>query len=308
MIALFSNVRAKLMALLLASITWYLIHEAISHEHEISEVPVTVSLSPGWALLERSAETVSIRFRGSRDDIRYLESESVQVILDLRGQEERGERNVILQPKDVRLTGSARPLRFWPPEIQFRLDEEAEKSVPVKADLVGELPPGVEMKSLVTRPATVRLSGPKSLLENVQEARTVPIDLATRLRSSQERVDLQALDSTGILRSDPARVTLEMELVERSTELVMEEVPVRMLFASGTAPQLTLNTDSVNVILQGDPEQLSRIQKNSILAYVDCSSIEVEGEYELQIRVHTPPRASVKNVEPAAVTVTVEHL
>lgn len=305
---LLRNLKSKLIAFLLALVTWYVVHGAISHEYELVNVPVTVSLTPGWAVLERSAESVSIRFRGSREDIRELNSEDVQVIMDLRGAEQQGEREIILQPQDVKAPGNARPLSFRPSSLVFTLDVEEEKIVAVKSDLVGELPPGIEMESLKTEPATVRLVGPKTLLAAVKEVRTQPLDLNTRLVSFEERVDIVPPELGGEIRVDPRKVTVGMKLIQRSAQLDVQELPVRALFRTGVSPQISFDPGVVDVILSGQPEVLNKVQKQSILAYVDCSSIGVAGEYELPVRIDVPPRVSVSEVKPAVIKVRVENL
>lgn len=305
---LLRNLRSKLIAFLLAAVTWYVVHGAISHEYELVNVPVAVSLTPGWAVLERSAESVSIRFRGSREDIRELNSGDVQVIMDLRGAEQQGERELILQPQDVKAPGNARPLSFRPSTMVFTLDVEEEKLVAVKSDLVGELPPGIEMESVRTEPATVRLVGPKTLLAGVTEVRTQPLDLDTRLVSFKERIDIVPPELGGEIRIDPGKVNVSMKLVQRSAELDVKELPVRALFRAGTNPQISFDPGVVDVILSGQPEVLNKVQKQSILAYVDCSSIEVAAEYDLQVRVDAPPRVSISEVSPAVIKVRVDNL
>lgn len=305
---LLRNLKAKLIAFLLAVVTWYVVHGAISHEYELVNVPVTVSLTPGWAVLERSAESVSIRFRGSREDIRELNSEDVQVIVDLRGAEQQGERQVILQPQDVKAPGNARPLSFRPSTLIFTLDVEEEKIVAVKSDLVGELPPGIEMESVKTEPATVRLVGPKTLLAEVNEVRTKPLDLDARLVSFEERVDIVPTELGSEIRIDPGKVTVGMKLVQRSAELDVKELPVRALFRAGANPQISFDPGIVDVVLSGQPEVLNKIQTKSLLAYVDCSSIETAAEYELPVRIDVPPRISVSEVRPAVIKVRVDTL
>ena len=302
------NLRVKLIAFLLAVVTWYVVHGAINHEYELGNVPVTVSLSPGWALLDRSAESVSIRFRGSREDIRELEAGAVQLILDLRGAEKKGERTLVLRPQDVKAPGNARPLRFSPDQVVFTLDVEGEKTVPVKADLQGELPPGIEMKSVAPKPAIVRLTGPETVLDDVTEVRTLPLDLSARFASFKERIGLMAPDSGGVVRVDPGKVSLEMELVQRSAELDIKELPIRALLKTGLSPQIVFDPPTVDVVLVGQPEVLNAVQKQALLAYVDCSNIEVAAEYELPVRIHAPPRVGVSSVTPAVIRVQVDSL
>jgi len=302
------NLRAKLIAFLLAVVTWYVVHGAISHEYELVNVPVTVSLTPGWAVLEQSVESVSIRFRGSREDIRELKSDTVQVIMDLRDAEKQGERRITLRPQDVRAPGNARPLSFRPAGMVFTLDEEGEKMVSVKTHLVGELPPGVELTSISAEPVTVLLVGPETLLEDQEEIRTQPLDLTSYKRSFHKQMDLVLPETDGVIRADPGKVTIRIELTERSAELIIDELPVRAMFRPGVSPKVSFDPPSVDVVLVGEPEVLETVQKQALQAYIACSSIDVAAEYELPVKIDTPSRVGVAEIKPAVIRVQIENL
>lgn len=303
---IFRNIRSRLIALLLAGVTWYVVYGAISHEHEVSDIPITFSLSPGWAILDRSADSVTIRFRGSREDIRSLETQAIQVIVDVRDRETAGEKVLQIQPQDVKAPGGARPLRIRPDQVELRLDRDVEKNVPVKANLEGELPPGVEMESVAVKPAAALLSGPATLLDRVDEVRTEPLDLEDRFESFENRVSLLNPDVGGNIRVEPTRVTLVMNLIERKADVTKEAVPIRLLLRPGIRlPAVRVEPSVVDVSFSGDPEYVHALQKELLLAYVDCTQVESGAEYELPVRIHAPERVSVTGINPPVVMLEV---
>jgi len=52
------NKGAKAASIVLAVIVWYAIQAAISNEAVVADVPVTLVVDPGWAILDRSVKTV----------------------------------------------------------------------------------------------------------------------------------------------------------------------------------------------------------------------------------------------------------
>lgn len=56
------NKGTKLASLLLALICWYAIQAAISFEAVVTDVPLTVKVNEGWAVLDRSDKTVDVLF------------------------------------------------------------------------------------------------------------------------------------------------------------------------------------------------------------------------------------------------------
>ena len=129
-----------------------------------------------------------------------------------------------------------------------------------------------------------------------------------RREAQRMSVDIVPPELGGEIRVDPRKVTVGMKLIQRSAQLDVQELPVRALFRTGVSPQISFDPGVVDVILSGQPEVLNKVQKQSILAYVDCSSIGVAGEYELPVRIDVPPRVSVSEVKPAVIKVRVENL
>ena len=72
------NKGLKAAALVLAFVTWYAIRSVINFETVVSDIPLTIQVNPGWAILDRSAQTVDVLFRGSQEDIRYLNRDQIK--------------------------------------------------------------------------------------------------------------------------------------------------------------------------------------------------------------------------------------
>ena len=293
----------KVAAAIGAVALWYAITEATSFEAKVQGVKLEVLLDPGWAVLDRSVDEVEVSFRGSPSDIRYLARDQVRVEVDLRGRSKTGSSDVPLGPRRVRAPGGVRAISVDPSEITLSLDREGVREVGVKADIMGSLPEGYEVESVVCTPAQVRLQGPEGRLVGIQELKTGSIELEGRLKSFTLTRTVQMPSETWTARVEPDRVRVDVTLVERSTRREVEGVPVQLLVRP-EAPAVRLAAESrVKCILKGRSELLGALSGSNITAYVDCASLQPGEVRDLPVAVPLPPGVEMVAVEPAVVRV-----
>ncbi len=301
--AVANNKYTKLIALVLAVITWYAVQPAISFETVVSDVPVRIQVDPGWAVLEQSVAAVDVHFRGSREAIRFLSIEQPEVSLDVRGLQYGDSLTMPIPLKNVRAPGGARPVYLRPGEVVLTIDQESEKVVPVKANVQGSPPDGIEVERTVTTPAVVSISGPRQRLETVDSVRTMPIDLEGRLQSFKARVAVVSPSKTWVARMEPERVDVEVVLVERSASAEWKDIAVRAMVSPGKHPHAEITPTRVNVVLKGRAELLDALETDAIQAFVDCSRIDADTRYDLPVTLHLPPRITAEAIEPPVVSV-----
>ena len=304
------NKGLKLAALVIAFVTWYAIRSIINFETVIPDIPITIQVNPGWAILDRSAQTVDVLFRGSQEDIRYLNRDQITVEADIRGKPFAGALNVKLQPKNVQAPGAVRAIVIWPDEITLKLDQEGEKQVPVKANLQGAVPEGYEVDKVECTPASVLLQGPRQRLDEVSAVRTEPIDLEDRVRSFKKlKMPVVLPGENWVGRISPSNVAVEITIVERSATREFRDVPVRVLVSPGVGgPKLEIWPVAVNVVLKGFAKPLEDMSPGDVEASVDCSALQAGASYDLPVRVHALPGVSAISVEPPTVKITAGDL
>lgn len=306
---LLHNKWAKLAALVLAVVTWYAIQAVTSFETVVPDVPLAIQADEGWAVLDRSAKTVDVLFRGSQEDIRYLNPAQVRVAVDIRGKPFKGSATVKIKRENVRAPGTVRPILIRPDEVTLRLDQEGEKQVPVKADLQGVPPEGYEVAQVVCTPASVVLYGPRQRLDEIDQVRTAPVDLEARGKTFRKLgIGLVPPDETWAARIAPSNVSVEVTIVERSSTREVADVPVGVLIPPGYRRRVDVSPSAVKLVVRGRAELLKNVTKADVQAYVDCAGLESGASYDLPVRAQAGPGLSVPSVEPSAVRVTVGEL
>ena len=264
---------AKLIALLLGIITWYVIQPAISFESTISDVPLRVQVDPGWAVLEQSVGSVDVHFRGSREGIRYLSQEQLEVMVDARGAEYGEMLTLTLDPRNVRTPRGVRAAFIRPSEVTLTVDREEDLVLPVRVHIQGSPPEGYEVESVRAVPSEVTVSGPGQRLQLVEAIRTTPIDMEGRLQSFKLRVGLVSPSRTWAARIEPERVEVEVDLVERSSTVEFDEVRIHTLLGQTVWPYVALGQTHANIKLVGRADRLESMVPRDIRLYVDLSNI-----------------------------------
>lgn len=306
--AWFRNNRGlKIVALLLAVILWYAIREAISSEAMIKNVRLNVVTEDGWAVLDQSVPDVDVLFRGSEEDLRYLNRDQIEVKVNMRGRRSReGTVVVTLSPDLVKAPTGARAMRVDPNEITLSLDREDDKEVPVKAEVMGTPPEDYEVSKVLCTPATVVVHGPRQRLATVDAVRTDPIDLEGRLRSFTLNRSIVPLGVSWSARVEPATVDVRVSIVQRTARTEIENVRVSALVKPNSRDGVQFWPPTVRVTLSGKTDLIGNLEKDRLLAFVDCSTLERGSRVSLPVRVPVGAGLDVVAIDPPMVSAEIE--
>ncbi|MCX7818784.1 MAG: CdaR family protein [Kiritimatiellae bacterium] len=294
------------LSVVLATIVWATVREAISFETVVRDVPIRVVTAQGITVLEQSADMADVWFRGAQSDLAQLERQSVLIEVPAPPgvpPDEHGRQVVELRPRHVRSSGGARPVRIEPGRIAFSVDREGERMVPVRAEFQDAPPQGYEIGAVTCTPAAVRLRGPLSRLEEIEWLRTSPIDLQGRLTSFRVRAAVVPPAGVPSARLEPDRVNVEVLIVEHAAQRVLDAVPIQALMPPGRGCRLEVRPATVRVTLQGPAALLERMSEDEVRAFVEPSSVQPDRPVETRIRVFPPPGARVLALDPPSAMV-----
>jgi YbbR domain-containing protein len=288
----------------LAFLTWQGIRKNIGFEVSVSDIAVDVDVPEGWAVWEKSVHRVNILFRGSREDIRYLNNEQLRVVIPMPNPSYGKETSIRLTEQFLKNPTGAKVVRFSPSDIVIKLDQESERLLPVKATVQGNLPEGIEIERIVCTPASVRVSGAKKVLDEMENIQTEPIELKDRQGSFKESIPI-ALPQIGRMQVDPDWISAEFTLEQHSSTQVFKNVNVRTLCSSGEKRQFNITPKTIHVTIKGQQQNIEQIRSNDIFVYVDCSDLAEGTKYELPVVVDLPNGVHLVKTEPAIIHVDV---
>lgn len=304
--AMSRNLILKLVCLALAFAVWQSIRENTSFEAVVTDVPVKITAGDGLAILDQSTDVVNVRFRGSREDLRFLSRDQVTVEVDLAGHTDRLRQTIRLTPRYVKAPSRAHAVFFEPAEVSVTIDREVERTLPVKAALEDKLPEGIEIEKVVCIPASVKVRGAERLLQDIEQIRTAPISLDGRYHPFKTHAAVVVPGQSW--KADPDRVLVELNLIERVVTQRVENIYVRPLLTSDDSRVVKIRPEKVTLILRGSPQRIADLNLQEVYAYIDCSQLTEPAQYDVPVRADLPFGVQVDTIEPAVVQVVVKKM
>jgi uncharacterized protein (TIGR00159 family) len=172
-----TNVAGLLLTFLLVSTIW-----GIYVGRQFSLVNVSTAIDfrnmPENALLGGvSTERVEVQVSGNQLLVSSLNREQVRAFLDLE-ELPPGEHELVLNRENIEAPLGLEVVRVKPSTVKVELEQRIEKSVAVKPKFIGLKVRDVEIQELKVSPDSVRVTGPKSTVLNIDSLFTEQIDLS----------------------------------------------------------------------------------------------------------------------------------
>ena len=267
--ALFDNVGIKLLSLLVALALYAFIHGADSAPRTFSVTAIAEMPPPSAKrqLLTQLPTEIGIVVQGSQTQLDALRaSELGSIRLDLSsGRESTIELDKQRIPSMLNLPTGLTVEQVIPSQINIRWDDVIARPIPVQATRAGDPAKGFTVKgAIVVEPRDVTATGPRSVVDVMQSARTMPFDV-TGLTEGMYRRPI-AIDKP------PNLVSYELETVvttvEIGRELVTKQFPKLKVEVIGL-PRATTNPGMVTVVVTGTAEDVNALMPEAIVPRVE---------------------------------------
>ncbi|MCE9614602.1 MAG: hypothetical protein K8T26_10020 [Lentisphaerae bacterium] len=286
------NWELKLLALLLAVVTYYAIRGATGYEVEYA-VPVEVDVEPGLAVLAMNPDQVQVRFRGSQDDLLKLDQKRLKAKVRVREENLGGlPRPVPITGRDIEGAPGVSVVMVDPPEVMITFDREVETTFSVaRPTTIGE--PLLGRAELQYSPTSVTIRGPRTRIaeltaEGHDQVIADPVDVDGRVESFSKRVRVRPQGGNWASKIDPAEITVQVSIIKKSTIRAWEQVPVRTIREGTAAGRLAVEPATVEISLEGRSELLENVSEHDISVFVDCVGLVMGQTNEVPVQVHLP--------------------
>jgi YbbR domain-containing protein len=277
-LSMLANMPLKVVSLLLAGLLWFVIAGEKTSEMGLS-APVELQNFPkDLELTGDPVNTVEVRLRASPGIIQRLTPGDVSAHIDLAGAHE-GERIVHITPESVRVPFGVTVVKISPSIITLNLERTLQKTVPVRPRLLGRPGPGYEVSEVAAEPPEVRISGPKSRVQEVESAFTEPVSVEGAETDAVDNVNIGLEDPLLRIQGSPrVRVTARIRGVEHTR--TFEGLPLEVRRGSASA-----RPARVTVVLAGPAEVLDRVEDGAVKPYVDAGQVDETGTAHVSVEL-----------------------
>jgi YbbR domain-containing protein len=300
---LLNNKRLKVLSFFLATLTWYIIQDTISFEIEIPDVRLEIQVQDGMAILNQSASTVDVTFRGSQEDIQRLDPRRLQAVVELTRESSGISHEIVLKSGMIKGARGVRTVAIHPERIMVKLDRQAEKRVPVKGRHSGS-PLFGQVESIQCEPSTVLLLGPAQKLKTTECVYAQPVDVDGRVESFSRRTAVQSPGDNWVAHMEPSDVMVKVTIAGKSAGHLWKNIPVSAVVESGSSLVVDLDPLTVDVITTGRMDTTATMEKFQVRAFADCIGLTVPGVYTVPVHVNVTGDAMAV-ARPESVKVTV---
>jgi YbbR domain-containing protein len=297
----FRHFGLKLLSVALAVLLWMVIAGEQTVERGL-RVPLELQQFPaGVELLGEVPTTADVRVRGASGTLSRVATGDIVAVLDLRGAGP-GRRLFHLTPEQVHAPVGVEVVQVTPSTVAMAFENTASRSVPIAPAIEGKPSPGYTVGQITVDPPTVEVVGPETAVNRVKEVFTEPISLTGARDRVQESVTVGTLDPLLRLKT-PRTVSVAVQIVPAPLERAVRNRPVHL---RNVAPSLTAIAvpAQVNVGLRGDHDALSRVEPDTVMAYVDLAGLGA-GQYTLTVRADSSNDVGVTRIDPPTIQVRI---
>ncbi len=292
---LLRNIWLKVLALVLAILTWWGIRQTIETTG-VFEYQVRLVLSPDVVVSSIFPKVFEVTISGPNETIKAFHNLKHEYVIDLT---ETREGKILLAAIDrskVELLPELVIESFSHEGINIKLDILVQKELPVKLDITGEPAPGYAVGDTFVLPSHKLLKLPQEAAKGISEISTAPIDVTDKFETIVDKVALvDPLDNTKRLEVFvDVTILIEPEMVDKE----FNEIPILLMRSPDDNRDVTIENDKISVTLRGRADIMETFDKSNIKVYVDITD-QKAGEYDLAPLVE--PIEGIISVKPESV-------
>ncbi|MCF8143654.1 MAG: diadenylate cyclase CdaA [Deltaproteobacteria bacterium] len=207
---------AAFVSLLIVSVVWFSISRGFD-AIKTFDIPIEyANRNPNLELLNTSTASVRLYLRGSRALLRSIQPEQIRVGIDLSNAVS-GSNTFAITNEHLSIPPGLSLKEVRPMVVDVTIDERAQKALPVQADWVGKLAPGLILVRSTIIPSKVELIGPRTILDSMSTLYTTRIPLNDITRTG--KTDAKLVIPSALLTLKPGskdKVVVEYEVKERN--------------------------------------------------------------------------------------------
>jgi hypothetical protein len=300
-IQVFRHTGLKLLSLALALLLWWAVAGQKEAERSL-RVPLEFQNMPeSLELMGEPPSFVDVRVKGASTMLGQLRGTELVTSVDLSAARA-GRRMFHLLPDHVSTPVGVRALAVVPATVTLTFETSASKTVPVVPTIEGEPANGYVMGRVTASPASVDVVGPESVIRELTEAITEPVDIRGAMGRVRDTVTIGVPESSVRLKF-PRNAIVVVEIRPAPVQHTVRGVPIILRhldrgLKAGAVPA------AVTVRARGAADVVTTLEGSRVPAYVDLGGLR-RGRYNLPVRIDATSGYSIIEIDPAAVQVSI---
>jgi len=301
-----SHLGTGVMALILAVILWAFAYMENQEEAQV-HFRVQFAAPEGISVVPES-KAVDFEVRGARRLVEAFRNENSGIIkkqIDPDAVAKLGSVNITREdvPADKRLT-----IVNLPMAIELTVSREETVELPLRFHTFGTPAPGYVFSAerSFVRPSTVKVTGPKSILDKADAIYTQRVDITGLWIPFSWPTGIVTVMDGQPVKVDATGATIYVAFDAKRAQKTLEDVPVQLLVPPAYPYKLTLNRTTVAATVEGPEQALATLSPAEVVVFVAVKLDDVPRDlpYTRVPTVTLPPGFTAK-LDPTDVDFTV---
>jgi hypothetical protein len=268
----------KLLSIILAVVLWFYV-DSIKEEEHLLSVPVEVrNLPSGYTVANKMNPYVDVVLKGKESGLALVEGENLEAHIDLENSTVPEQRVLVkINKKNLPLRVKIKDIN--PRMVDILVERIGEKTVKVIPVIVGRPYEGHDFEDVIIKPEYVQISGPESMVRNIDSVYTDHIDIKGLTETTEGMAGLDPGDSK-ISLVDTTHVSVKIIIREG---FIFKRIAGVSVIPLNVKEGLSAETEdtSVELFLKIPKRKERQLTLETLRVYIDCSSIDGPGKYLL---------------------------
>lgn len=291
------------LAFLIALLLWFHVVTEKRYVRE-SEISLSIENEPQeLVLLSAPPSTVRAKIGGTgKELLKYsLARERRFCRLDV-SKARRGEVIYSLGEENFELPYGLELVEIFDKRLKLKFERRAKRSVRVKPNMTGSPKEGYTVVREIIEPEKISLSGPETLLRNVDVVENEPIDIDGKSKPFQAIAELVPPEGRG-WQLTPDSVRIEF-LVEKIFAVTYDSISVKVRNQPRRG-KVSVSPEFIKLTLSGAESMMRGLDVIQLVVEIDLDGLR-NGEYSLPARIKLPEGVNLISAVPKRFNVTIE--
>jgi YbbR domain-containing protein len=235
----------RFISLCLAILLWYFVGGQDSVEKNVLVPIEIINMPKNLIISNKFKKDIDVTIRGPRSLIMDMGKKEISRQVDLSDATP-GTRVVTIDNKTIPVNRGIEVLRVQPSTIILSLDKLIQKKFAITPVMTGSIAPGHILKDLRIAPDAISITGPQTVLSQVESLKTTAINISGLTSSVQQQIPLE-LDPAIVDLIGETSITVDLIIGLETVEKTITNVPVHVVVDGYLQP---VTPDDVKVTLR----------------------------------------------------------
>ncbi len=194
-------------------------------------------------------------------------------------------------------------VKITPSYLGIRLEKKVTRVFKVTVPLIGNTAKGYLARSAVCYPATVALTGAKSMINGIEQLTTKPVDLTNANKNFKKQVPLD-LGRAKLFTAAQSIFVVSVQVQPLTGTRTIKQIPIEIQNRPGK--KVSIEPSTISIDLKGPHEKLNNTTlTNKIYVFMDLEGLK-PGVYARHAYIDIPVELVMTNASPRVFTVKIE--